>query len=377
MKKEFGIILSVAVLITTCQLVLHDRRETRTLADATVHAAPNRANASASGLSKADRSTQRRILKDYGKLPLAFEKNQGQADSRVKFLSRDAGYTLFLTANQAVLSLSASNVNGRGPEANRENERHRTLVGIQSTSNESEQHAKNPILRMRLVGATPHATVEGVDELPGKSNYFVGNDPRKWRSNVPTYAKVKYEGIYPGIDLVYYGNQQKLEYDFIVAPGVDPRRIAFDIRGTGAIRRNEHGDLVLRMETGENEICWHKPVAYQEENGMRQLIAAHYTITDANRVGFKVADYDASKPLYIDPLIYSTYLGGSGSDGANSIAVDSAGNAYVTGSTNSTNFPTMNPLQPAYEAVGYNAFVTKINPTGSAPAVSETGQKEL
>jgi hypothetical protein len=174
---------------------------------------------------------------------------------------------------------------------------------------------------------------------------------------------VKYEGIYSGIDLVYYGNQRQLEYDFIVAPGADPRRIVFDVRGAKRIRQDEHGDLVLK--TGEGEIRWRKPVVYQEKDGARQLVAAHYAITDKNRVGFEVAAYDAGRPLYIDPLVYSTHLGGSGGAGGYGIAVDSAGNAYVTGWT-ATDFPTMNPLQPTYGGGAWDAFVTKINPTGSA-----------
>ena len=165
------------------------------------------------------------------------------------------------------------------------------------------------VLRMKLRNANPAAKVTGVNELAGKSNYFIGNDPAKWRTDVPTYAKVKYEGIYSGIDLVYYGNQRQLEYDFIVSPGANPRRIQFDVRGAKRIRQDENGELVFKV--GEDEIRWHKPVVYQEKNGARQEIAARYAITDKNRVGFEVAKYDASRPLYIDPLIYSTYLGGS------------------------------------------------------------------
>jgi Bacterial Ig-like domain (group 3)/Beta-propeller repeat len=224
---------------------------------------------------------------------------------------------------------------------------------------------------MKLRNANLAAKVTGQDELAGTSNYFIGNDPAKWRTNVPTYAKVKYEGIYPGIDLVYYGNQRQLEYDFVVAPGADPHRIAFDVRGAKRIRRDAHGDLVLTMKMGEDEIRWHKPVVYQEKNGARQEIAARYAITEKNRVGFELAKYDASKPLYIDPLIYSTYLGGSGDDEGFSIAVDSAGNAYVTGITSSTDFPTMNPMQPTNHGNAdgdcfCDAFVAKINAAGSA-----------
>ncbi|MGA2966748.1 MAG: SBBP repeat-containing protein [Terriglobales bacterium] len=222
---------------------------------------------------------------------------------------------------------------------------------------------------MKLRNANPAAKVIGMDELAGKSNYFIGNDPAKWRTNVPTYAKVKYEGIYSGIDLVYYGNQRQLEYDFIVDPGADPRRIAFDVSGVKRIRRDAQGELVFKMKTGEDEIRWHKPVVYQERNGARQEIAARYAIKGMNRVGFELAKYDASRALYIDPLIYSTYLGGSGTDGGSGIALDSAGNAYVTGSTGSTDFPTMNPLQPTNHSTGMypdNVFVTEINAAGSA-----------
>jgi hypothetical protein len=216
---------------------------------------------------------------------------------------------------------------------------------------------------MKLRDANPAAKVTGIDELAGTSNYFIGNDPKKWHSHVSTYAKVKYEGIYSGIDLVYYGNQRQLEYDFIVAPGADPRRIAFDIRGAQLIRRDARGDLVLKMDDGE--IRWHKPVVYQEKDGTKQEIAARYAIPDTNRVTFEVAKYDATRPLYIDPLIYSTYLGGDSDDIGSSVAVDSAGSAYVTGYTSSTNFPTANPLQ-SFNGGGTDAFVAKLNAAGSA-----------
>jgi hypothetical protein len=222
---------------------------------------------------------------------------------------------------------------------------------------------------MKLRDANPAAKVTGEDELAGTTNYLIGNDPTKWRTNVPTYAKVKYEGIYSGIDLVYYGNQRQLEYDFIVAPGADPRRIAFDVRGARRIRRDEHGDLVLKM--GEGEIRWHQPIAYQEKQGARQEIVARYSLTAANRVTFELGKYDASRQLYIDPLIYSTYLGGSGGfgDSGKAIAVDSFGDAYVTGFTGSTNFPTTpGALQTGCNTSVYceNVFVTKFNPAGSA-----------
>jgi len=314
------------------------------------------ASVSPISVSKADPKLQARILDGYGKMPLSFEANQGQTDGRVKFLSRTSGYSLFLTADEAVLTLRNKKAkNGKGTAS-------AVPLSAEKTRASAPEGAAD-VLRMKLRHANLAAKVTGVDELAGTSNYFIGNDPTKWRTNVPTYAKVKYEGIYPGVDLVYYGNQRQLEYDFIVAPGADPRRIAFDIRGAKRIRRDAHGELVFKM--GENEIRWHKPVVYQEKDGARQLIAARYAIADENRVGFELAKYDATKRLYIDPLIYSTYLGGSGNDAGGAIAVDAAGNAYVTGYTASTDFPTMNPLQPA-NGGGADAFVAKLNPAGSA-----------
>jgi hypothetical protein len=305
--------------------------------------------------SQADPKAQTRILDQYGKLPLSFEANHGQTDGRVKFLSRTSSYSLFLTGDEAVLTLRGSKTNTH--KAKIANTAHTLKSGM------AEPKAGG-VLRMKLRNANPSAKVTGVDELAGTSNYFIGNDPAKWRTTVPTYAKVKYEGIYSGIDLVYYGNQRQLEYDFIVAPGANPRRIAFDVRGAKCIRQDARGDVVFKV--GGDEIRWHKPVVYQEKDGKRQEIAAHYIITAANRVGFAVADYDASRPLYIDPLIYSTYLGGSGDEYGTGIAVDSAGNAYVIGTTTLTNFPTMNPLQPNFGGGAYDLFVAKLNSSGSA-----------
>jgi hypothetical protein len=341
-------------------------------------------SAVANGLSQPDPAMQAKVAESYGKLPLSFEANHGQTDGRVKFLSRTGGYTLFLTRDEAVLALSgnaakkpapkgASGFGGATVSLKRYPD---TKPNLDTSPNldrnpnaATHQSMTGAVLRMKLRNANPAVKIAGTDELAGTSNYFIGNDPAKWSTSVPTYSKVKYEEIYSGIDLVYYGNQRQLEYDFIVAPGADPRRIAFDVSGAKRIRRDAQGDLVLKMKTGEGEIRWHKPVVYQEKDGARQLVAAHYAITDTNRVGFEVANYDASRPLYIDPLIYSTYLGGSGGDLANGVAVDSAGNAYVVGFTCSTDFPTMNPLQPSY--AGGNpycgdAFVTKLNHTGTA-----------
>jgi hypothetical protein len=302
-----------------------------------------------------DLKAQAKILDSYGKLPLSFEANQGQTDGRVMFLSRTSGYTLFLTGDEAVLA-----VNSRKTNADKAKVGSAALTPQSSTA----EPKAGGVLRMKLRNSNPAAKVTGANELPGKSNYFIGNDPKKWRSNVPEYAQVKYEGVYPGIDLVYYGNQQQLEYDFIVKPGANPHRIQFDVGGAKSISQEKDGDLVLKM--GEGELRWHKPVVYQKKDGIRREIAAHYVVKQKNRVGFEVSDFDARRPLYIDPLLYSTYLGGSSYDFGSAIAVDSSGNAYVTGRASSTNFPTMNPLQPAYGGGSGDAFVTEINAGGSA-----------
>ena len=311
--------------------------------------------------SQADSKAQARILASYGQLPLAFEANHGQTDAHVKFLSHTGGYTLFLTGDEAVLALN-------GKKASTDKAK---IARVAHTLPSSVAAPKaGGVLQMKLRHANPAAKVTGVNELAGTSNYFIGNDPAKWRTDVPTYAKVKYEGIYSGIDLVYYGNQRQLEYDFIVSPGANPHRIQFDVRGAKRIRQNENGELVF--EVGKDEIRWHKPLVYQERNGTRQKIAARYALKDENRVGFVVAKYDSGRPLYIDPLIYSTYLGGSGWDVGYGIAVDSSGNAYVTGYTASTDFPvTPGAFQTTCNGgsdcgANEDAFVTKFNPSGSA-----------
>ena len=284
-----------------------------------------------------------KIAESYGKLPLRFEANQGQTDSRVQFLSRGSGYTLFLTPTEAVLTLR------QGKE-----------TGVRSQESEDD----SAVLRMKLVGANPASRATGLVEMPGKSNYFIGNDPNEWRKNVPNYAKVRYEEVYPGVDLVYYGNQRQLEYDFVVAPGADLRAIRLDFEGAQRVEIDPQGDLVLH--TGAGEVRQHKPIVYQEVAGAIKAVDGHYVRKGEKAVGFEVASYDARHPLIIDPvLVYSTYLGGSGSDDGNGIAVDSSGSAYVVGNTASTNFPTASPLQ-ASSGGGNDVFVVKLNPTGSA-----------
>ena len=249
----------------------------------------------------------------------------------------------------------------------------------------------------------PQAKVSGLEELPGKSNYFIGNDPKKWRTNVANYAKVKYANVYPGVDLVYYGNQGILGYDFVVQLGADPRSIELEIMpdeqvgsrqkavgseiGVGArlappaLRIDGNGDLAVGTDAGE--VIFQKPVVYQPATGDgeitkdqgqgtkdRHFVDGRYILA-GNRVTFEVASYDKTRPLVIDPtLAYSTYLGGSDKDYGSEIAVDASGAVYVTGYTFSSNFPTTpGAFQTTYGGSG-DAFITKLNADGSAPVYS-------
>jgi hypothetical protein len=304
--------------------------------------------------------TQR--LATYGRLPLSFEANQGQTDAQVKFLSRGRGYSLFLTPNEAVLVL-------RKAEGARQQASEKTDSALSTQNSELSS-----VVRMKLAGANPQPRVVGLSELPGKVNYFIGNDPAKWRTNVPTYAKVKYAGVYPGVDAVYYGNQGQLEYDLIVAPGTDPKTIALAFEGAEKLELDEKGDLVLQIAGGELRL--RKPLVYQEIGGVRKEISAAYVL-DPNpkskianpksaSVGFQVASYDASKPLIIDPvLVYSTYLGGTGADQGFGVAVNTSGNAFVVGSSASVTFNSAAHVDLG-PGGGNDAFVAKLNATGSA-----------
>lgn len=308
----------------------------------------------------------------YGKLPLSFEPNHGQTDAQVKFLARGAGYTLFLTPTEAVFSLQQNRAAHavRSPENANDNGFQDLADAVLGRAPEPTQ-SKTSVLRVQLLNADQSSMMTGLNELPGRTNYFRGNDPSKWTTDLATFAKVQYRDVLKGIDLVYYGNQGQLEYDFVVSPGADARLI--NLKFVGA--RNLHvdkttGDLVLRV--AQEEIRFHKPIAYQNEaiEG-KHLVAADYVLDSNNHVRFALGYYDNSKPLVIDPtLSYSTYLGGSSNDYATAITADSTGSAYVTGYTNSVNFPTTSgAYQPACSGgcsgTTVDAFVSKLDPTGS------------
>jgi PKD repeat protein len=300
------------------------------------------------------------VLKTYGHLPLQFEANLGQTESTVKFLARGPGYTVFLTPSEAVLVL-------RSPEPS-EQTHGPVLPGLDRRPPRLRERKTSPerdatVVRLGLVGANPNPELAGLEPLPGKVNYFRGNDPHKWRTGVPTYTKVRYRDVYAGVDVVYYGAQRQLEYDFVVAPGADPTRIRLAVTGAEALGVDGAGDLLLTTATGALRL--HKPLIYQEGDAGRQEIAGGYVLLGKDRVGFRVAAYDAGRPLVIDPVLsYSTYLGGICGDAGYGIAVDSAGDIYVTGQTCSSDFPSVNALQPTWR--GADVFVAKINAAGSA-----------
>jgi hypothetical protein len=229
----------------------------------------------------------------YGTLPLSFEANRGQTDGRVRFLSRGPGYALFLTSTEAVIALRRATP-------------HQEIftVGPAATTHELERRS-GTVLRMQFVGANPVPHVAGHDELPGKSNHFIGRDTRSWRTRVSSYSRVEYQHIYPGVNLVYYGNQRQLEYDFLVAPHADPKAIELAFDGAQTISIDGGGDLVLRA--GGDEVRFRRPVIYQHVNGGRQEIPGGYVMKGDRRVGFRVDAYDEAKPLIIDPVLeYST-----------------------------------------------------------------------
>ncbi len=287
--------------------------------------------------------TPAKVKADYGKLPLSFEANLGQTDSQVKFLARGGGYALFLTANETVLRYRNERASGRGHDSN---------------------DPSSAVLRMKLEGTNANPQITGLAELPGKSNYFIGNDPRQWRTEIPTYSKVKYEAIYPGVDLVYYGTQgRQLEYDFMVAAGADPRQIKLSFAGADKLELDFKGDLLL--SSLGRQMRMHKPVVYQEKDGVREEITGRYILNGEQEIGFDIAAYDATRPLVIDPVLaYSTFLGGTGEDTGIEIAVSAHGNAFVTGITTSLNFPTEPDGARFGPGGGSEAFVTKFNAEG-------------
>jgi len=298
-----------------------------------------------------------RVAAAAATLGLRFEQNVGQVDGRVAYVSRGAGYAVFLTGTAATLALTQR---AAPPRPLTRGAGALTRTGPVTTS----------LVRLSFPGANPAPLVVGQGQLPGADSVLVGNDPGHWHTNIPTYGQVAYKGLYPGIDLVYHGSPGRLEYDWEVRAGANPSLIALSLEGGLGLGLDGQGKLVLR--TGAGPLTQPVPVAYQEIGGRRVPVVAGYTLTGAGRVGFALGPYDTSRPLVIDPVLgYSTYLGGSGSDVAAGVAVDAAGDAYVAGYTNSTPFTTTTgTLQRGFGGGNDDAFVTKLNAAGTAVVYS-------
>lgn len=299
-----------------------------------------------------------RLSPNFGKLPLLFEANQGQAGPDAQFLARTPGQSLFLSPNEVTFVFSES-----------------TGESVTKRSGGrpmTQAYTPFEAIRFELLGADPAVIGRGLEEQSGKIHYLQGSDPAKWRRNISTFSKVLFGGVYPGVDLIYYGDQRRLEYDFLLAAGVDPAVVKFQVNGADRIKIDAHGDLEVRLKG--REVRQHKPIIYQEIDGVRAQIEGGYLLGENNEVGFWVGKYDPDRPLVIDPVLsYSTYLGASLVDKGWAIAVDAAGNTYVGGETSSvqvsvtnTNaWTTSNAFQRTYQGDVSDAFVAKLNPTGS------------
>ena len=258
-------------------------------------------------------------------LPLSFEPNRGQAPPSIRYLARARGGSVGIRSNELLLSLRGAS------------------------------------MRLRMLGANPRATLDPADELPGKVNYLYGNDPSKWLTGLPTYARLLAREVYPGIDAVYYGRDGRLEYDFVVHAGSDPSSIRLDFRGARYLRVETDG--TLRVAVGARTLRQPPADVYQVVDGDRRAVPARFVIRNG-RVRFAVGPYDHGRDLTIDPgLVYSTYLGGSSGDSATDVATDAAHNMYLAGVTSSSDFPTHAAAQPAL-AMSADAFVSKLNAAG-------------
>ena len=282
-----------------------------------------------SSISSVERAV---IEKNFAKLPISFEPNRGQLDTSAAFLAHGSGFGLALSDQEAVLALGSSHQ----PQA--------------------DAPSETDILRMQLRGANAHSASQGEDLLPGKANYYIGNNPAQWRTGIPTYSKVRFTAVYPGVDLVYYGNQSRLEYDFVVAPHANPGAIQLHFADARKLTLSPGGDLSIAAQ--HRDITFRKPFIYQEIEGRRHAVEGRFDLHAGNYVTFKLGAYDRSKPLVIDPvLMYSTFLSGGTPSG---IALDAAGNIYLAGSGD---FPV---TRTASIKTASNGYVAEMNPAGTA-----------
>ena len=346
-------IFIVSILFPLCLVAAQhiSRRSRPTHQDQSKNAAPTLRDVAltSSSPARAQDSIHLQVEASYGKMPLSFEPNRGQADSRVKFLSRAMDRTLWLTSDEAVLEI------GRPLRATAPRKEQTTLSDSQLLA---EQDAP-AILRMKFLGANVNSSITGERRQPGTVNYFASK-PDQWRTSIPTYARVRYSSLYPGIDLIFYGNNRELEYDLVVAPGADPGRIKLAVAGADEIRIDADGNLVLK--TSQGEVTQQKPKIYQRKGATLTAVAGDYFVAGKNEVGFRLGSYDPRAALVIDPVLrYSTFLSGSSFDNGSSIAVDSQNRAVVAGETCSQDFPVTGSSTPT----GCSTFIAKLDFTGS------------
>ncbi len=329
--------------------------------------------------------TGARVTLTFGQYGLSFVRNSGQSDAATRFEVRGQGYWLSLEQSQVVLAVaSPTGLAVSQPAVWGVSDPFSWLSAITQHQTAIPSHVPtfgtfNNLapefreIRMKLIGAKPDAGITGEDELPGKFHYFIGHDPAQWRTNVASFAKVRYHDIYPGIDLVFYGNEGQLEYDFVLAPGADPKQIQFAIEGADGVEVEVDGNL--RLAAAGQELRWRKPTIYQESDGVRVLVAGGYVLRSVvtgsydatvHEVAFHVAPYDHNLALVIDPvLVYGTFVGGAdGTSHCSTITVDGSGNAYVAGSTSAASFPTTNALIPIKPGSGSVGFITKLDAKG-------------
>ncbi|WP_341740029.1 SBBP repeat-containing protein, partial [Microcoleus sp. CAWBG640] len=276
----------------------------------------------------------------YGQIPLSFIANAGQTDPNVKFQVKGAGHSIYFTPNEI------------------------TFTAFQTPTEPGNAATTSAIVRSSLANSNPNPTISGLEKLPGVANFILGEDLSQWHTDIPTFNGVVYQNVYQGIDRVFKGTEGQLKSEFLVAPFADPSQIRMNYSGVNNIRLRDDGALIL--ETPLGELIDNAPIVYQDINGQRVNVPAAYNLLENNQVNFSLGDFDRTQPLVIDPVLaYSTYLGGSGYDGANRMTVDSTGAAYIIGTTvnNFTTTPAAFQTTPGGQA---DFLVTKINPQGTA-----------
>jgi Beta-propeller repeat len=346
--KRFSAVLPVVILALLAIHVARQRHSVECAQKRSAHSGATKAGSAGAPGVAATAVVRAQTAEAYGKLPLSFERNQGQSDARVKFLARGAGYSVFLTTNDATIRVDAKS-SGR-------------------SKSDTAATTRSSVIRLVLANSNPNSASEALEPQAGRSNYFIGSNPANWHRDIVQFSRVKYYGVYPGVDLIYYGNQGQLESDYIVAPGADPAQIALKISGAERMSVDEQGDLALTTAAGD--ILLRRPHAYQDSGSGTREIAANYVLTAENReqrVRIQLGPYDRREPLIIDPVLsYSTYLGGATSQTVAGIAVDATGFAYVTGFTSSSDFPvTAGVLQTTLTNTKSVAFVTKLKQDGT------------